>query len=93
MKTRKPKKGSEVIYVAEKGNRFAIVTNVWSRPHDIDLLAQRYGTSVEDVINSHRLRASLEIQTAPEDGLPNPFYVTNVEYDEAGRTGSWHYKS
>ena len=92
MKTRKPKIGAEVIYVMEKGNRVATVSGVWSRPHDIDILATRYGMSVEDIINSHRLRASLKIQMAPEDGLPNPFYVINVEYDASGREGSWHYK-
>lgn len=92
MKTRKPKKGAEVVFVLEKGQRFATVTNVWTRPVDIALLAERYGTSVEAMVESHRLRASLEVQTAPEDGLPNPYYVTHAEYDEAGRVGSWHYK-
>lgn len=97
MKTRKPKVGATVLYsfglAAGSGDREAKVLRVWKRPSDIHVLAERYGTSVEKQVDLHRLRADLEIQTTPEDRLPMPFSITNVEYDETGRPGTWRYKA
>jgi hypothetical protein len=92
MKIRKPKVGTTVNFIMEKGIREAKVTQVWTRPDDIHILAERYGTSPDEQEEAHRLRVTLVVETLPEDGLPIPFTVSNALHSEKNMLGTWHFK-
>jgi hypothetical protein len=85
-----PQPGETVNFVLQGGVRTATIRKPWDLAN-VPLLARKLGVSEEEVLAAHSMRATVEIQTQPEDGLPIPFTVSNAEYDASSqRVGTWH---